>query len=209
MQINVLPAGDASVMNRMIFPEMGVETQNWIRDQFERGMEGLTELGQQFFSRAKETYDRLNDVSLMRAARSISRHVRGMFHPNTIVAPRNLEDVRNAKPVMARYYMSEPRIRKLYQEQRCDGFSDTYVDRYPDVLRDEHYDYRRVMNGIVDHREIDGEQQYFVKEYVEELPEGERELDITEKAAILQGWDLIRMAIDDGEDPTDIFGGKL
>lgn len=210
MQINVLPASNPSIFNRLVFPEMGPETRSWIEENFNRGHENLTELGRQFYRQAEDIYQRMQDNTLMKMARKMTRTVKGVFHPNTILYMNSIEEVQSAKPVMQRYLMAEPSLRKLYSQQRCDGYSDSYVDHEPGKIGEDHYDYRRVMNGIVvDYLKPDGEAGWRVNMYVEDLVDGDRELESDEQFAILNGHDLIKLALFKKIDPSDIFNGTL
>ena len=49
--------------------------------------------------------------------------------------------------------MAQPDIRSLYHKGHCDGYSDTYVDMEPGLVGEQHYDYRRVMDGVVEETE--------------------------------------------------------
>ena len=50
---------------------------------------------------------------------------------------------------MKRYIMANPHVREAYQEQRIAGYDGTYKDPFADDTIENHYDYRRVMNGVV------------------------------------------------------------
>lgn len=210
MLINVIGGGSPEIFNAIMFPESTAETKQWLYDQFHRDNSMLTDVGRQFLSTANEVYQRLNDPEIGRMARKLVRGIKGIAHPNTIVTFNTIEECQKAKPVMQRYIMSMPEIRRLYHRQLCDGFSDSYVDVEPGKVAWDHYDYRRVMQGIVE--EViypSGEEGWKSTMTIEDLHEGDRELDVDEKFSILRTWDTIQDAINAKIDPTDIFNGKL
>ena len=210
MQINVLRGGDPMLFNRMLFPEATPETQQWLHSQFHRDNTMLTDMGRQFMHKATALYQQLNDGSLMQRARSVVRGVKGLLHPNAIVAIESIADLQCAKPVMQRYIMANPTIRKLYHRQLCDGYSDSYVDHEPGVVGEAHYDYRRVMNSVVvEYLTPEGQDTWKSVMYPDDLVEGDRELEADERFLILRSWDLVKEAIGLKRDPTDIFNGEL
>lgn len=210
MQIRVVSGGSPALFNAMLFPEADSNTKTWLQNQWERNTGMLTEIGRQFADRAVETWKSVYDPFLMQKVRSISRKVAGLSHPNRIIPLETLEDVRQAKPVMARYIMAFPDIRKIYHKQLCDGYSDIYQDNAPGVSGEEHYDYRRVMNQMVSFDDPGTENTTWrVRSYIDELEPGDRELEFDEKCVILDTWDFIQQAIKAKVDPTDNFGGCL
>lgn len=206
--VNIVHSETLDSFNYMLYPEPNVNTQNYIRNQIDRYSETLTEVGRNFMKTSKEVYDRFNDINAVRLAKSALRSAHGLFHDDSIQALNTLERLRMAQPVMQRWIMAEPTIREIYHQQRCDGFSDSYVDLHPNQIAKGHYDYRVVTDGII--LESDNEDDPWTSiTYSEELETGDRELDIIEKADILSTWDITKMFIGEGEDPTNMFGGKL
>ena len=212
MQVRVIEAGSPQLFNAVIFPEAAIETQQWIYDQFNRDTGMLTDMGRQFMQRATDVYKQLNDPSITKMARRVVRGMNGLLSPNTIVDIRTIEDCQNAKPIMQRYLMANPSIRKLYHNQQCDGYSDSYVDLEPGKIGEDHYDYRRVMHGVVTYgTDADGntDPNWVAKMYAEDLEPGDRALDMEEQFAVLVAWDVLEMAIALKRDATDVFNGDL
>ena len=83
---------------------------------------------------------------------------------------------------------------------------DTYVDVEPKRIGDDHYDYRRVMDGVM----VITDDDWYAKCYVEELKEGDRDLSHGEKTDIIQTWSNLEYLIAlNKEDPTSADGGFL
>lgn len=211
MQINVLPPSHPAVMTMMSFPEIPQEARMWVSNQLAAGAERLTDFSQQFLKKATEAFKHFHDGSLDRAARNIARTVKGVLHPNTIVALNTIQEVQAAKPIMQRYIMACPNIREIYFKQLCDGYSDSYVDFDPGCIGEDHYDFRRVMQGIVKEVKIEGseEMSWVATMYLDELRAGDRELEAEEQFMILEAWEVVKDAIRQKIDPTDIFNGDL
>lgn len=112
--------------------------------------------------------------------------------------------------------MANQKVREMYHNQQLDGYADTYLDLAPGQRGEDHYDYRRVMDGVVQDCKIinaEGEEEdsWMMSFYFEgELAEGDRKLDVTEVSHILSTWDAMQAILAAGEaDPTNPFGGSL
>ena len=210
MMINVIKGSTPRMFNAMLFPTATVETQEWLDEQWNRDNSMLTDIGRQFMNTATEYWNKIYDPNLQRRIRSIARSVSGMVHPNQIVNLDTIEAIQRAKPIMQRYIMAEPTYRRLFHKQLCDGYSDSYVDNEPGLVGKDHYDWRRVMNGIVqDHVHEDGTEGWSFTQWHEDLLVDDRELEKDEQFTILNAHELVRAAIGRKIDPCDIFNGKL
>lgn len=214
MRINVLPATHPSVLSSAIFPEVGGAAKAWVKNQFEQA-QGLFEnvISKPFLDNIRGLYNQLNDPRLESQARNFTRQIKGLFHPNTIVPLLSVEEIQKALPMMQRYMMACPDIRTIYHKQLCDGYSDSYVDLEPGVVGAEHYDYRRVMNGIgfcySDEDEKGKFETWKAINYFEQLREGDEELTFIQRDMVLDAWALASQALAEKIDVTDIFGGSI
>lgn len=172
------------------------------------GIQNLVgEYGNMFKNAISETYDRFLSNEAIQAARLALTYSNTIENLNAIRQFTLMEEIQSAQSEMQRWIMSNPYVREIYHDQRCDGYSDSYVDLDPGKIGDNHYDYRRVMNGIVQETD-DGDIRWV--EYSEDLRDGDSELHINQQAAILQTWDVVEMFFKAGhQDPTDPYGGTL
>ena len=201
--------GGTDAFDALLYPRSSPQMQEFFQSQVSMFSHCLTDIGQAFMSQAKEVYDRINSSAAAQLARTALRAAKGMFHPNQIIPLETVDEIRLASPVMQRYIMACPDIRTLYHNNQCNGFSDTYVDNQPGVVGVDHYDYRRVMNGVVVHDE-EGDGEIFYSQHIEDLVEGDRELTHGEQVDVLTTWDYARLFMQrDQDDVTDIFQGKL
>jgi len=207
--VNVVHAGDVGAFNALLFPDQSPQTSMYIQNQLNSFSQTLTDIGRQFVEASKAIYDKINDSDAVRMARAAMRMAKGMFHPNMIIPLETIEDIRGAQPMMQRFIMAEPTLREQYHRQLVDGYSDTYIDVEPKRIKDDHYDYRRVMDGIiVEEVDEDGNDSWVAHQYFDELRPGDKHLDLVEQSSILRTWEVMLMGLTAGNDPTDIYAKK-
>lgn len=168
----------------------------------------IGQYGTMFKEAVQQTYDRFTNSDVMRAAKLALQHVHTAENRDVIRPLCSMEDFQTAQPIMQRWIMACPEIREVYHKQRCDGYSGVYVDNHPGQVGEKHYDYRRVMTGVVQVNEDEGD--FVIKHYYEDLEPGDADLFHEEKVAILSTWDIGRTMIKAmQQDPTNQFGGDL
>ena len=208
--VNTIQADDPSWFNILVCPENNQNTRNYLREQFNRLGEGMSDVTKRFYQSSREKFDRLCNNRVTEMAKDALKNSLGVFHPNTILALTSLDSLRNAQAIMQRYIMAEPNIRKLYLQQRCDGYSDTYQNVHGDSIGENHYDYQRVVNGIIqESKDEDGVVRSYMEHYSDVEYSEEDELNFNDQIRILDTWEVIRHYVLRDEDPTNILGGSL
>lgn len=203
--VAVVYGGD-HVFNALVSGEQHPNNSNYFRNQLESVSTALTDFGRSFYSNVHDLYDQFNGSEAMRLARDALRSVKGIFIENTIQYITDINSFQSAPTVMQRWIMANPVVREPYHQQKCCGYAGSYVDVSPGVIGEQHYDYRRVMTGVVQ----DTEDSWFVKFYPDEIHEGDRELHHDEKFTILDTWSIADMFMKKGEeDPTSPSGEFL
>lgn len=202
--------GDTMAFDALAYGEKHPGTLQYLHSQvaqLPQISQTLTDAGRAFMSNAQEIFDQYNSAEALRLARAAINKASSLFQSNTIRPMFVIAELQNAPLIMQRFIMAEPLTRQLFHEQRIDGFSGTYVDLQPGAVGEDHYDYRRVMDGVlVD----DDENDWKVTTYLDDLAEGDRDLTFDEKIDILSTWDWVRAYLKHGEDdPTSSSGGKL
>lgn len=205
-QVQVIEGG-SDVFNALCYSEKHPQTLRFMENQFNNITQTLTDAGKSFFSDVKNIYDQFNGSEAMRLARLAVNKVKGIFDVDNVKSIFELEEIQSAGFVMQRWIMAEPLTRQMYHDQLCDGFSETYKDMSPGEVGEQHYDYRRVMNGIL----VDDEKNdYKVTFYLDELYSDDRELTLDEQTDIMNTWECVRTYMEKGNiDPTSQYGGKL
>ena len=203
--------GGPTEFNALIYgAEMNPGTMNYLQNSINNisnFSQALTNAGNSFFSNTREIFNDLNGNVAMAKAKAALNKVSNFFNRNDIHYINELSKLQNAPVVMQRFIMAEPTIRKMYHEQRCNGYADTYIDTYKEDIGKNHYDYRRVMTGIVT---TDSEGYDMYTTHLDVLVEGDRDLRIDEKSSILKTWEIVAALTKYGDtDPTDVGNGKF
>lgn len=198
--------GPVESFDMLLYPEQAAQNQWYLQNQLTQLNASLSTVGQKFMQGATELYNRIHDSELVRRAKAAIRTAQSSFHPNQIRCLESLEEIQAANVVMQRWVMAQPDLRAMYQRHLVEGYSDTYVDIQPGAIAENHYDYRRVMNGVI-RDEDDG---WVSTQYLEDLLKGDRELDFDEQVDILKTWQIIEMyAKARKQDPSNPFGGDM
>lgn len=207
---NVIADAPRNAFDFMIYPEQHPANKAYIVNQLDAYTHLLLDTGKQYFSQAKDMYERINDSTAIRAAKAALRMAKGVVRPNVVTELKDFNDIRSAQPIMQRFIMAQPDIRQLYHDQRIDGYSDTYIDAFPNILGKDHLDFQMVMSGMIEEFVDDaGEDSWKTTMYAFDVQEGDIELTFENKVDIRHTWDLALLAIELGEDCTDKSGGRL
>lgn len=214
MQIAMHSVSDIGTIDRMFTPYDDTGFRSYLRDRYEKTMDYLekasTNAGRAFIERSRRVFDSINSSEALRAARAALRTANSLRDDKNIFNIKNLFDLQAANGQAQRWLMANPIVRERYHRQLCDGYSDSYIDNTPDDRGEDHYEYRRVMNGVFT-RTKTGEDEETIEHtrYYEVLLDGDRELDPEEQFAILDLWDLQNRIFDAGLDATSSLGGSL
>lgn len=201
--------GGMAAFNALVHGEKPQSASTYFDDQIKNLGRSLTDAGQKHLQTAFGMYQQFNNSDVMRIARAALRKVQAFFEPNCIRSLWDMYDFQVAQPVMQRYVMANPIVRTQFHQQLCDGYSGTYFDYEPNAIAEEHYDYRRVMNGVIVDDE-DPNKDFKFTIYLDTLHATDRELTLPEQVDILNTWRRVEMLMELGEeDPTSIYGDKL
>jgi hypothetical protein len=191
-----------------VYGTPSAKTIDYLRQQYTSISAPLTEFGQRFMASSQEIFNHFNGSQAMQFARNVINRLGGNMPIDKILLMSDVLHFQNAQPVMQRWTMACPAVRTVYHRQQCDGFNESYHDYEPGLVGEEHYDWRRVMNGVVGFEGTERRAVY--RTYHEELYEGDAQLTPGEQMVILDGWDSLSvlMALG-GADPTSKAGGSL
>jgi hypothetical protein len=195
--------------NAFIYPEKNTGGLQYLKNQFNNFTGVLTGAANDFIQRSREQFELFNSSAAVEFARNIVKSVMHQVDIPTdkILSLWDVNQIQGASIPMQRWVMANPVVRELYHSQGCEGYIDTYVDVQPKIKGPDHYDYRRVMDGVM---QYDKDDNWFVKIFVEDLLEGDRDLTHGEKVDIIQTWSKLEYLIALGkDDPTSPDGGFL
>jgi len=204
--INIVYGG-SDAFDAVVYGESHPSNLQYFQNQVNSVGSTLTDIGQSFFANTQKLYDDINGSEAMRRLRAVVRTAKSLFAPNVVSSMLDVGVFQQAPYIMQRWIMAEPTVREMYQKQVCEGYGSSYLDTHPDTIGDTHYDYQRVMHGVV--RESDN-YDYEVKFYMTENVEGDRDLTLPEKADILTTWENVRELMKRAmDDPTSPSNNKL
>lgn len=198
--------GGADVFDMFAYGRPHPGTVAFLSHQAEAASSALTNAGRAFFEGVKAVFKKVDYAAAAQLARVVGRRIRNMWTPDQIRVMKTIGEFQNSPLKIQRYLMAEPTTRALYNNQGCDGFSNSYVDMDPGTIRDSHYDYRRVMDGIV----VVKDEGWEATTYGDVLRTGDDHLTLDEQVDILGCWEHLRAFVKARkEDPTDPRNGML
>lgn len=199
-------SGSDADFDALVYGQPHPGTLNFIQSTLQNATQHVSEASQQFFQRAHQAYDYFHGHEAVRRSRAALRRAGALFVPDDIRELETLGQIQAAQDRMRRYIMADPYIRGQYQAQRIEGYSDKYMDVQPEAIGEDHYDYQRLMDGLV--REDDEGRMYYVVHYG--IDDGDQMLSHEEQLDILNTQARVRYYIKKGkEDPTSIWGALL
>lgn len=202
----IIVRGGLDAFSGLVYGIHSDEDRNYFRSQHDLIPAMVGPYGDMFMDTTKSRFEQFHGSAAIAKARLAMQHVAQVQNTDGVRSLFDVIDFQTATPTMQRWVMACPEVRSVYHKQQCDGYSETYVDDAPGKIGHDHYDYRRVMNGIV--QEIDGEYMTYV--YSEDLKPGDTELPLVEQAAILTTWDIAKLMFKKGyDDLTNQTGGNL
>jgi hypothetical protein len=202
-----LLAGGGDTFDALAYGRPHPGTMQFLEAQLNTATQHLTQAGQSFMATAHDLWERTNGSTAMRVMRAAARAARSLWDSDEIKALLEIGQLQHAPPTMQRWIMAEPTIRKLYHNQACDGYEGTYVDMHPKDIGEGHYDYRRVMDGVV---VLDEDGGWHSDQWAEELLPDDTDLPLEDQVDILDTWAAIKSHVVHGkEDPTSKWNSTL
>lgn len=203
--------GDNADVNALLYQTPRQGTIDFIQQRMQHASQQVMGAGRQFFEQAKTVYERFAGEDALRRAKAAKRSAGSFWDEDEIRETSTVEALQGANNAMRRWVMANPTIRKLYAQQRVEGYDGLYTNPFPDDDPHDSYDYRRVMNGVVEEFvDEDGEDSWRVTSWCEDLLPDDRELDIVEQNDILNTWEAVEAILKrKKEDPTSRWGADL
>lgn len=201
--------GTKEQFNALAFGEPHPSTVSMIDQMYQQfdPSTALTEQSQAFMQKAYDLYQDMMGSGAIRTAKAAVRNLSHGWMSDEVQELRTTAALQQAPSVMRRYLMVEPTTRQWYYQQRLEGYVDHYTDPYPETPTEDHYDYHRVMDGIVTEQE-DGSISF--TEYLEEPLEGDRPLVAEEQFDIINTWNRLASQLFSGnDDPTSPYNAEL
>lgn len=207
----ILHGGNAAVQ-ALLYGDVHPGTQRFFESQQASGFSRLTQTAKAFVEEALPRFGFMATERTKRLIGDVRRAASWAWQGDYIRPLRTVDELQLATPKMMRYVMAEPTVRRMYQQQQLAGYDERYVDTQPDVLGEDHDDYRRVMDGIVvvDEPDGKGEALWHADNFADEFLDDDPALDFSQQLDILETWACVRGAIVERlRDPTSLYGATL
>lgn len=185
---------------------LDTNTQNWLGQRFDTMRATLSTTAQNFFDTAQRTFTLMGSSEAIQALRNLTVKSEKMWQSNNIQRHDTLVELQTAGVINQRWLMACPEARSLYLSGELSGYAGSYENFGGQAIGETHFDYRLVMDGVI----TSDETSFQYTAYYQAMPEGERELELYEKADIINSWNRMRYYLDlHDEDPTCPYGNKM
>lgn len=202
--------GGPELFDGLAFGSQHPGTLQFLQNAPQVATERLNAAGSWFIQQTKNLVDRVASSEAMRLAKAAQRFLTNVWQTDTIRTLNTIGELQHPPNTMLRWLAAEPQVSKRIQEQTLDGWSGRYVQ--PEGVRhgEHNYDYRRVMDGIVQVSDDDeAEHDWTSVNYFEDV-EPEDNLELHQQEAILRSWDALRHQLQYGsDDPTSPWNASL
>lgn len=184
--------------------------REYMNQRIERYLSVAKEAPSAFLSGIRERYDEIRSGEAARKVMALTNRLKAIWEVNEIRHLGNLRELRQAPPVMRRYMMANPKVRKLYHNDGCSGYAEAYVDDSPGRIKKDHYDFRRVTDEIYYH-DTEENTVEFSKHYESVSAEVEQLMTFMAKTKILSSWRVTEDHLNSGSnlDPVSQWNGLL
>lgn len=169
----------------------------------------LTDTSRDFFDRTRRRTEgrRLTVDRFKRKARAVRRATENLFRSEDSRLLTDIGEFQFAPGDQIRFLMAEPTVRRRYRANRCAGYDDRYVDLEPDMIGEDHYDYRVMYNGYA-RKQDNG--NFEVRHYPQQLRHSDDDLDFDVQADLIGSNERLKWYMEqEDEDPTSRFNMLL
>lgn len=187
-----------------LFGDKSSIVSSYIQHQLQNLQPVFNDFSQRVYNSLINTYNFVNDKLVQWGIR---RDIEKELQVNTdlsICELNSFEALQKASITMQRWVMAHPEVRKLYLEQNIEGYSDSYKNVFGSHVGEEDYNFRRVMDGVIQ----DKEDYFSIKFFNEDLYIGDKELSHDDKVKILHTWSAIDLVLKSGFDFTSVSKDK-
>ncbi len=187
---------------RALFGRTHPATAEWLSNSVSRYAQNLGGQATHFVDDIYSRFKEINSITITNRVENFRNRLNSLWQVDAIRPLTNINDIQQAPQSMHRWVMAHPQIRRSWNREGCSGFDGKYVDVRPGGAGVEHYDYRRVMHGVV----VEEKYQNFHEPILDERDL----LTILEKNNILNTWRVIDGLLGEGNtDPTDPWSGGV
>lgn len=207
MSITVV-SGDTNTFRASAYGRPDVMTMQWCEQREQQQFQNVDPLvRQQFLDQRGTVFGELDYTGILQLSKAMSNQMDTTWMRNVIQTLNTVEQLQVAPPVMINWIMANPVAREMYHRQEIAGYDEYYTDPEPGKVGEDHYYYRRAVNGLF-LEDKDGE--FVATEWLEDLWDPSDSLDIVDQRSIQATWETLVTALRKrGSDPTSRWNAQL
>lgn len=201
--------GDTNSFRAMAYGEPDLMTMQWCQQRQAEQFEVLDPtVRENFLNQTGTVFGQIDYEGIARMAKALNNQLDTMWFRDIITPLSTMAQLQNPPPVMINWMMACPEVREQYHQQTIAGYDEYYTDPEPGRTGEEHYYYRRAVNGLFIEDEATGEME--ATEWFEDLWKPEDALDIVDQRSIQETWMHLVHALARGDtDPTSRFNAQM
>lgn len=138
---------DADLIRTSTHGMMTRDDVRFFRDRMDSALRVAGDTASDYLRSARDRLEGFNLNRLRDRVEAMRERFTKRWDDDRISLLGDVADFQDAKPTSRRYLMAGLRIRKLFQQGRCDGYGDLYHDDEPGAIGRTHTPYREMMNG--------------------------------------------------------------
>lgn len=199
-------SGGTDAFDAMRGGRLDERSRGTLSQMYQSARDMLSEGQRAFVEQAQNAYQMISDSNAALLLRNLGSKITGVWE-DKIHPLYSIEEMQTASPQMQRWIMANVVVRQHYLDQQCEGYGDAYTNYHGEQLGELHFDWRRVMDGVMV-TPTEGDAYYRI--YHDTMTENERTLTAQERTDILDVWRRLEVMFDEeGEDPTSQYGASL
>lgn len=205
--MSLIVEGSRDYYDALVGTAVTPSVTDYLTNNFQQFSQRLSDSAQEWYQRAYQLYDNVLGEQALRQAQIIRNNFDDIWSDSSPVYLTTVDQFQEARLIMQRYMMVEPMAREFFYDDRIEGYDGSYTDPYPTFKTEDHPDYKRVMNGVL---QFDEDDDWYCVTYLDELLSDEAPLDITEQQNVLGAWQWLRNHLERKKrDPTSVWDGNV
>lgn len=199
---------DEDTFAHMAYSRQQPHVREFVASQMQQAATVMNSVGQVLFQNAQRAYEQAQFNPAIRLAQAALRQVQSLWGTNQIQALNECWQIQNAPQVMIPFLMANTSVRKLYNDQRCDGYSGRYFDLQPGTIGDTNLHWRAVNNGMLEMDEETGDWEAVTYSSSED-DLVDVQLSFDDQCDIRHTNKWVDHYIEEGRDPTSVWDSDL
>lgn len=197
IQVPVIRGGDFAA-NALIYKPPSDNLINYLKGNMSHIWDKVNQYSSQFCQTVQSMFNSVNHDDVIQRSKILLNQY-GTHISQEAIMTIPYERLNEANMMMQRYIMAQPDMNKLYKKNMCYGYAETFVPTEPDTYGEDLLDYQQVMDGVLQHARDDGiSYTCHYSNMVSDTP-----LSIIDTISILDTWDNVVRALEEGKDPSN------